>query len=138
MSFYSAFIQSSRQDDEIDDIRYHLTRLLESEAPLIAVENSLSEVRRSSFTFGITDVQLLTANLDQTQLARKIETWLTTYEPRLSDASVEMLERREGQNCIQFTIVAKHLSQDGEQTLVFDSKIALGDFSAKISEEEYD
>ncbi|AYV20021.1 MULTISPECIES: type VI secretion system baseplate subunit TssE [Vibrio] len=138
MSFYNAFIQSSRQDDEIDDIRYHLTRLLESEAPLIAVENSLSEVRRSSFTFGITDVQLLTANLDQTQLARKIETWLTTYEPRLSDVSVEMLERREGQNCIQFTIVAKHLSQDGEQTLVFDSKIALGDFSAKISEEEYD
>ncbi|MDA0109963.1 MULTISPECIES: type VI secretion system baseplate subunit TssE [Vibrio] len=138
MSFYNAFIQSSRQDDEIDDIRYHLTRLLESEAPLIAVENSLSEVRCSSFTFGITDVQLLTANLDQTQLARKIETWLTTYEPRLSDVSVEMLERREGQNCIQFTIVAKHLSQDGEQTLVFDSKIALGDFSAKISEEEYD
>ncbi|ASI91133.1 type VI secretion system baseplate subunit TssE [Vibrio mediterranei] len=138
MSFYSAFIQSSRQDDEIDDIRYHLTRLLESEAPLIAVENSLSEVRRSSFTFGITDVQLLTANLDQTQLARKIETWLITYEPRLSDVSVEMLERREGQNCIQFTILAKHLSQDGEQTLVFDSKIALGDFSAKISEEEYD
>lgn len=138
MSFYNAFIQSSRQDDEIDDIRYHLTRLLESEAPLIAVENSLSEVRCSSFTFGITDVQLLTANLDQTQLARKIETWLTTYEPRLSDISVEMLERREGQNCIQFTIVAKHLSQDGEQTLVFDSKIALGDFSAKISEEEYD
>ncbi|MCY9852705.1 type VI secretion system baseplate subunit TssE [Vibrio mediterranei] len=138
MSFYNAFIQSSRQDDEIDDIRYHLTRLLESEAPLIAVENSLSEVRRSSFTFGITDVQLLTANLDQTQLARKIEAWLTTYEPRLSDVSVEMLERREGQNCIQFTIVAKHLSQDGEQTLVFDSKIALGDFSAKISEEEYD
>jgi type VI secretion system protein ImpF len=138
VSFYNAFIQSSRQDDEIDDIRYHLTRLLESEAPLIAVENSLSEVKRSSFTFGITDVQLLTANLDQTQLARKIETWLTTYEPRLSDVSVEMLERREGQNCIQFTIVAKHLSQDGEQTLVFDSKIALGDFSAKISEEEYD
>jgi type VI secretion system protein ImpF len=138
VSFYNAFIQSSRQDDEIDDIRYHLTRLLESEAPLIAVENSLSEVRRSSFTFGITDVQLLTANLDQTQLARKIETWLTTFEPRLSDVSVEMLERREGQNCIQFTIVAKHLSQDGEQTLVFDSKIALGDFSAKISEEEYD
>ncbi|MGR5362625.1 type VI secretion system baseplate subunit TssE [Vibrio barjaei] len=138
MSFYNAFIQSSRQDDEIDDIRYHLTRLLESEAPLIAVENSLSEVKRSSFTFGITDVQLLTANLDQTQLARKIETWLTTYEPRLSDVSVEMLERREGQNCIQFTILAKHLSQDGEQTLVFDSKIALGDFSANISEEEYD
>ncbi|MFH0261016.1 type VI secretion system baseplate subunit TssE [Vibrio barjaei] len=138
MSFYIAFIQSSRQDDEIDDIRYHLTRLLESEAPLIAVENSLSEVKRSSFTFGITDVQLLTANLDQTQLARKIETWLTTYEPRLSDVSVEMLERREGQNCIQFTILAKHLSQDGEQTLVFDSKIALGDFSANISEEEYD
>jgi type VI secretion system protein ImpF len=138
VSFYNAFIQSSRQDDEIDDIRYHLTRLLESEAPLIAVENSLSEVKRSSFTFGITDVQLLTANLDQTQLARKIETWLTTYEPRLSDVSVEMLERREGQNCIQFTIVAKHLSQDGEQTLVFDSKIALGDFSANISEEEYD
>jgi type VI secretion system protein ImpF len=49
-----------------------------------------------------------------------------------------MLERREGQNCIQFTILAKHLSQDGEQTLVFDSKIALGDFSANISEEEYD
>jgi type VI secretion system protein ImpF len=138
VSFYNAFIQSSRQDDEIDDIRYHLTRLLESEAPLIAVENSLSEVKRSSFTFGITDVQLLTANLDQTQLARKIETWLTTYEPRLSDVSVEMLERREGQNCIQFTILAKHLSQDGEQTLVFDSKIALGDFSANISEEEYD
>ncbi|MGR5295710.1 type VI secretion system baseplate subunit TssE [Vibrio mediterranei] len=138
MSFYNAFIQSSRQDDEIDDIRYHLTRLLESEAPLIAVENSLSEVKRSSFTFGITDVQLLTANLDQTQLARKIETWLTTYEPRLSDVSVEMLERREGQNCIQFTILAKYLSQDGEQTLVFDSKIALGDFSANISEEEYD
>ncbi|MCY9873356.1 type VI secretion system baseplate subunit TssE [Vibrio barjaei] len=138
MSFYNAFIQSSRQDDEIDDIRYHLTRLLESEAPLIAVENSLSEVKRSSFTFGITDVQLLTANLDQTQLARKIETWLTTYEPRLSDVSVEMLERREGQNCIQFTILAKHLSLDGEQTLVFDSKIALGDFSANISEEEYD
>lgn len=138
MSFYHAFIQSSGQFDEIDDIRYHLTRLLESEAPLIAIENSLNEVKHSNFGFGITDVQLLTANLDRTQLARKIETWLTTYEPRLSDVSVEMLERREGQNCIEFTILAKHLSNDGEQTLVFDSKIALSDFSTKISEEEYD
>ncbi|MCW8344585.1 GPW/gp25 family protein [Vibrio sp. ZSDZ65] len=140
MTFYQAFISPTHtsNDNELDDIRYHLTKLLESEAPLMAISSYYQEVRRSNYAFGITDVQLLNANLDQAQLAKRLESWLITFEPRLSDVSVEMVERHEGCNAILFTIIARYASSKGKKTLIFDSKIALSDFSAQLSEEDYD
>ncbi|MGF1747905.1 MULTISPECIES: GPW/gp25 family protein [Vibrio] len=140
MTFYQAFISpnDSSKDDELEDIRYHLTKLLESEAPLVAISSYYKAIRRSNYAFGITDVQLLNANLDQAQLAKRLESWLVTFEPRLSDVSVEMVERREGCNSILFTIIARYASKKGTKTLIFDSKIALSDFSAQLSEEDYD
>ncbi|MCW8332971.1 type VI secretion system baseplate subunit TssE [Vibrio sp. SCSIO 43135] len=139
MSFWNTFLSPNTvKDNHIDDIKYHLTKLFEAEASLVEIDNRLGEVNRSNFRFGIEDIQLLSASLDQTQLARRIESWIQNFEPRLSNVSVELIERKEGENALSFNIIAKTKTEYGDQELVFDSKIALNDLSTSLDEDSYD
>lgn len=63
MGFWKTFIdpRSSMQSEEIDDIKYHLTKLLESESSLVDIDDRFTELQRSNLRFGIEDVQLLSA-----------------------------------------------------------------------------
>ncbi len=140
MSFWDTFLSQSdtQSNSEINDVKYHLTKLFEAEASLTEIDSRLTEVNRSTLRFGIEDVQLLSASLDQTQLALKIESWIKIFEPRLTQLSVELLERKPGENCVSFSINATMKTQYGEKELIFDSKIALNDLSITLDEDSYD
>lgn len=141
MSFWQTFVQphdTSGPNDEIEDIKYHLTKLLESEASLLNIDARFTELQRSNFRFGIEDVQLLSASLDQTQLALRLESYIKHFEPRLTQVMVELGERKESENAIAFNIVAKAKTTQGETELVFDSKISLSDLKAFMSEDSYE
>ncbi|MDN2667793.1 GPW/gp25 family protein [Vibrio sp. 14N.309.X.WAT.E.F5] len=140
MSFWTTFISDSKpyKDAEIEDIKFHLTKLLEAEASLTDIDNRLVEVNRSNLKFGIEDIQLLSATLEKTQLTLRIETWIKSFEPRLHDISVELGERKEGDNSLSFNIIAKVKTSYGEQDLIFDSKIALNDLTTSLEEDNYD
>ncbi|MCF7505453.1 GPW/gp25 family protein [Vibrio sp. L3-7] len=140
MSFWKTFISDSKpyKDAEVEDIKFHLTKLLEAEASLTDIDNRLVEVNRSNLKFGIEDIQLLSATLEKTQLTLRIETWIKSFEPRLHDISVELGERKEGDNSLSFNIIAKVKTSYGEQDLIFDSKIALSDLTTSLEEDNYD
>ena len=140
MSFWKTFISDSKpyKDAEIEDIKFHLTKLLEAEASLTDIDNRLVEVNRSNLKFGIEDIQLLSATLEKTQLTLRIETWIKSFEPRLHDISVELGERKEGDNSLSFNMIAKVKTSYGEQDLIFDSKIALSDLTTSLEEDNYD
>ncbi|PMM41136.1 GPW/gp25 family protein [Vibrio splendidus] len=140
MSFWKTFISDSKpyKDAEIEDIKFHLTKLLEAEASLTDIDNRLVEVNRSNLKFGIEDIQLLSATIEKTQLTLRIETWIKSFEPRLHDISVELGERKEGDNSLSFNIIAKVKTSYGEQDLIFDSKIALNDLTTSLEEDNYD
>ncbi|WGS59353.1 GPW/gp25 family protein [Vibrio lentus] len=140
MSFWKTFISDSKpyKDAEIEDIKFHLTKLLEAEASLTDIDKRLVEVNRSNLKFGIEDIQLLSATLEKTQLTLRIETWIKSFEPRLHDISVELGERKEGDNSLSFNIIAKVKTSYGEQDLIFDSKIALSDLTTSLEEDNYD
>ncbi|MCL9783153.1 GPW/gp25 family protein [Vibrio sp. S4M6] len=141
MSFYNTFLSDNKlgQDPrEIDDIRYNLTRLFESEASLIDFDDRLTQINRSNFRFGIEDSQLLSASIEPTQLAVRLSTLISAFEPRLSNVTVELTERKQGENSISFNILATVVSEFGENELVFESKIALNDLAATLEEDSYD
>ncbi|MCF1427726.1 MAG: GPW/gp25 family protein [Shewanella sp.] len=139
MSFWGTFVQTSAatRRDDIEDIKYHLTRLIDAEAPLISIDDRLTEVQRSNYRFGIEDVHLLSASLDQ-QLALKLENYIRHFEPRLSQVMVELVERKAGENTIAFNIVAKAKTIQDEKELMFDSKISLSDMTTDIKEGLYE
>lgn len=140
MSFWKTFISNAKpyQDAEIEDIKFHLTKLLEAEASLTEIDNRLFEVNRSNFKFGIEDVHLLSATLENTQITLRIEAWIKSFEPRLHDISVELEQRKEGDNSLSFNIIAKVKTNNGERDLIFDSRIALSDLTTSIEEDSYD
>ncbi|MBW3696951.1 type VI secretion system baseplate subunit TssE [Vibrio sp. T187] len=140
MSFWETFVSDSKpyQDAEVEDIKFHLTKLLEAEASLLDIDDRLVEVNRSNLKFGIEDIQLLSATLERTQLAVRIETWIKSFEPRLSQIMIELNDRKEGDNSLSFNIIAKVKTLHGEQELIFDSKIALNDLATSLEEDSYD
>ncbi|MDA0149660.1 type VI secretion system baseplate subunit TssE [Vibrio sp. LaRot3] len=140
MSFWTTFInpQPASYKDDIEDIRYHLTRLLDSEASLISIDSRLTQVQQSNYRFGIEDVHLLSANLDKHQLAMKLESYIKTFEPRLNQVMVEIIDRKAGENTIAFNVVAKTNTSHGEKELIFDSKISLNDLTTDMQEDMYE
>ncbi|NOI25110.1 type VI secretion system baseplate subunit TssE [Vibrio mediterranei] len=141
MSFWRTFVEphdTSGTHDKIEDIKYHLTKLLDSEASLFNIDERFTELQRSNFRFGIEDVQLLSASLDQTQLALRLESYIKHFEPRLNQVIVQLGERKESENAIAFNIVAKAKTTQGETELVFDSKISLNNLKTSMSGDNYE
>ncbi|WP_367986507.1 type VI secretion system baseplate subunit TssE [Vibrio sp. NTOU-M3] len=140
MSFWRTFVAQSSitRDAEIDDIKYNLTKLFESEAPLMDIDDRLSQTLKSNLRFGIEDIQLFSANLDQTQLSMRIADWIKHFEPRLSSVMVELIERKENENALAFHIIAQANTQNGKKELIFDSKISLSDLTTSMEEDSYD
>lgn len=142
MSFYQTFLKSQQPNigsaDTLEDIKYHLTKLFEAEASLLPLDHRLEHINRSNYRFGIEDIQLLSASLDSTQLGAKIAKWISKFEPRLNNITVEILPRKEGSNSLNFSIFAKLHTDYGEKELVFDSKIALNDLNSTVEEDSYE
>ena len=141
MSFWKAFVQPHEikaSNENIEDIKYNLTKLLESEASLVSIDARFSELQRSNFRFGIEDMHLLSSNLDHTQLSVRLESYIKRFEPRLKNVLVELGDRKEGENSINFQVMANINTPQGETELIFDSKISLNYLNASMAEDNYE
>ena len=124
MSFWKTFISDSKpyQDAEIEDIKFHLTKLLEAEASLTDIDNRLIEVNRSNLKFGIEDIQLLSATLEKTQLTLRIETWIKSFNPQPNTIRERFGSGKEGKNQLWFNFIARVRQGNAKKTLTFTSK----------------
>ena len=141
MSFWKAFVQPHEikaSNENIEDIKYNLTKLLESEASLASIDARFSELQRSNFRFGIEDMHLLSSNLDHAQLSVRLESYIKRFEPRLKNVLVELGDRKEGENSINFQVMANIKTPQGETELIFDSKISLNYLNASMTEDNYE
>ncbi|MBY4677081.1 type VI secretion system baseplate subunit TssE [Marinobacterium arenosum] len=131
MVFWNTFLAEAPVADEhealVASVRYQLSRLLESEAPLTTLPAKLAQVERSNMRFGLDCLQSISSQMDKDQFARQLESWIKSFEPRLVDVSVEVYERDETNNAINFSLLARLKTDRGLHALVFDSNMNLAD-----------
>ena len=145
MIFWRAFLAKKTYDDPrqelIESVRYHLTRLLETEAPLVALSPKLVECETSSFRFGIENIQTISSQMDKDQFANQVENWIKTFEPRLSDVVTEVFERNDDSNAIDFSLSVRlndeRIENEKERELSFESRLSLAHQQISMEEQDF-
>ncbi|MBY5947679.1 type VI secretion system baseplate subunit TssE [Photobacterium rosenbergii] len=138
MSFWGTFIakQNGNEDDLLESIRYQLTVLLNSEAPMRVLPKQYKEVQLSNFSFGLDAAYSVSSQVNKEQFSRSLEKWVRAFEPRLSEVSVFVKESDPSKNIMKFSLMAKVDVQNGEHVFLFDSSISLSSQSAKMEGQE--
>lgn len=136
MVFWQTFLARAPVGNEhealVESVRYQLSRLLESEAPLTRLPAKLTQVERSNMRFGLDCLQSIGSQMDKDKFARQLESWIKAFEPRLSDVRVEVYERDESNNAINFSLLARLKTERGLHALVFDSHLSLTDLKVDM------
>ncbi|MFV0488719.1 MAG: type VI secretion system baseplate subunit TssE [Vibrio fluvialis] len=138
MSFWRTFLDKSGSSNHelLDSVRYQLTALLNSEAPMMALPKGFSAVEASNFCFGLDCAHSISSQINKDQFARSMEKWVRTFEPRLSEASVFVEESQPGKNVMRFSLMAKVKTANGEHVFLFDSNISLSSQTARMEGQE--
>ncbi|MGF1681924.1 type VI secretion system baseplate subunit TssE [Photobacterium minamisatsumaniensis] len=145
MSFWRTFIdqreasngQKTNSDDELlESIRYQLTVLLNSEAPMRTLPKQFKEVQLSNFSFGLDAAYSVSSQVNKEQFSRSLEKWVRAFEPRLSEVSVFVNESDPHKNVMKFSLMARVNIPNGEHVFLFDSSISLSSQTAKMEGQE--
>ncbi|ADZ90059.1 type VI secretion system baseplate subunit TssE [Marinomonas mediterranea] len=137
MSFWGTFIdQGASNDSLLESIRYQLTSLLNSEAPMRALPEGFDEVKSSNFSFGLDSAHSISSQINHDQFSRSLEKWIKTFEPRLTDVSVFIEESNPSKNIMSFSLMAKVDTGDGSHVFLFDSNISLSNQVARMEGQE--
>lgn len=112
--------------------------LLNARRSIVAVPDTLPEVRHSVFCYGLPDVSSMSSDSVEAResLIRAIERTLRQFEPRLSEVRVAIPPDEEsGDRQIRFVIEALLQMEPDAERVVFDSvlDIASGDISVRPS-----
>ncbi|MGF1734183.1 type VI secretion system baseplate subunit TssE [Photobacterium satsumensis] len=138
MSFWGTFIAKQKGNEEqlLESIRYQLTVLLNSEAPMRVLPKQFKEVQLSNFSFGLDAAYSVSSQVNKEQFSRSLEKWVSAFEPRLSEVSVFVKESDPSKNIMKFSLMAKVDVKNGEHVFLFDSSISLSSQSAKMEGQE--
>ncbi|TDO98033.1 type VI secretion system baseplate subunit TssE [Marinomonas balearica] len=137
MSFWGTFIDKGASNDSLlESIRYQLTSLLNSEAPMRFLPEGFSEVAASNFSFGLDSAHSISSQINHDQFARSLEKWIRTFEPRLTDVSVFIEESDPTKNIMSFSLMAKVDTGAGSHVFLFDSNISLSNQVANMEGQE--
>ena len=141
MNFWQAFLcdepVAKGVAEEVAAVQFQLATLFSCEAPLVKVAAQFKQVQGSNLCFGLNDFQALSNQMDPATFAHQIEYWIKLYEPRLSMIHVEVLDRDENHNRINFSVEAQLITDRGLQELTFDSNIDLSKQQAQLQEQEF-
>ena len=145
MIFWRAFLSKKTFDDPreelIESVRYHLMRLLESEAPLVVLSPKLVECGTSSFRFGIENIQSISSLMNKEQFSSQVEHWIKVFEPRISDVITEVFERDDESNAIDFSLTVRlnddRITNEKERELAFNSQISLAHQQVSMEEQDF-
>ncbi len=138
MIFWKTFLrdEASVGEDYLESIRFQLSTLLNSEAPMISFSKGFKEVEASNMRFGLDSGYSISSQMNKDQFSRSVESWVRSFEPRLSDVSVFIEESDPGKNVICFSLMAKVKTANGNHVFLFDSNISLSDQVAKLEGQE--
>lgn len=136
MSFWNAFLNKEqsmdRSDELVRSVEYQLSALFGSEAPLTPVSHRFKQVRQSNFCYGLESIQSISSQMNQDEFTRYVRKLVQAFEPRLSQVSVEVFERDETRNRINFSLTAQLNTRQGTRIVEFDSNISLADQGTEI------
>ncbi|WP_027858906.1 type VI secretion system baseplate subunit TssE [Marinobacterium jannaschii] len=140
MVFWQAFLAEKHygdpQDALVASVQYQLTRLLNSEAPLMKLPPQLQQVEGSNLRFGLDSLQTISSQMNNEQFARQLEDWVKAFEPRLAAVQVEVHAREEHKNRVSFSLLARLKTERGSHALVFDSSISLAGQKVEMEGQE--
>lgn len=138
MIFWNTFLKHEEEvgDELLGAIRYQLTALLNSEAPMMGLPKGFREVEISNMRFGLDSAYSISSQMDKDQFARSVEHWVRAFEPRLDEVSVFIEESDPRKNMICFSLMAKIKTPNGNHVFLFDSNISLSDQVAKLEGQE--
>ena len=114
----------TRQRQVLADVR----NLLNSRLPQQEIPNGLEEARNSILTYGLPDFAAMTVNsgFDKQVVRRAIEQVIRTFEPRLDQVRVKLVEGpNQGKNAfLDYRIEGVLLHEDGDREAVaFDTRL---------------
>jgi type VI secretion system protein ImpF len=111
--------------------------LLNTRRTVVPVPESLTNVRASTFNYGLPDVSSLSADSMETRadLVRQIERTIRDFEPRLLDVRVTMSDDDRVDRQIRFVIEGLLDMEPNPERVVFDTVLEMssGDFSVRAS-----
>lgn len=139
MIFWKTFLQAegvSHHDETLEAIRYQLTVLLNSEAPMLSLPKNLKQVEKSTVRFGLDSIYSISSQMDNDQFSRSMEGWIRDFEPRLSDVHVDIEEIETHKNIISFSLMARVSTETGNHALMFDSNICLANQTVSLEGQE--
>jgi type VI secretion system protein ImpF len=109
--------------------------LLNTRRTVVSVPESLTNVRASTFNYGLPDVSSLSADSVETRadLVRQIERTIREFEPRLVDVRVTASDDNPLDRQIRFVIEGLLDMEPNPERVVFDTvlEISSGDFSVR-------
>ena len=135
MVFIRTFInrEPSGEDSHLlRSIKYNLKQLLESEAPLMVLDNDLKACKRSILAYGVEDIQSLNYQLGKGIFISRIKQLINDFEQRIENLEITILANEEKQNAIRF-IIAGDLTNGQEFQL--NSLLNISDFSVTLEDE---
>ncbi|UJF17204.1 type VI secretion system baseplate subunit TssE [Vibrio sp. SS-MA-C1-2] len=138
MNFGQVFLnrQGQQKQETLESIRYQLTVLLNSEAPMVTIPTHYTETLLSNFCFGLDNLHTISSQIDHQLFARSIERLVMKFESRLSSVSVLVKESDGVSNLLVFSLMANVIVDGQEHTFLFDSNISLSNHLAKIEGQE--
>lgn len=139
MMFWKTFLADEQDrigDDLLASVRSQLTHLLNSEAPLLPISHPYQESLHSNYRFGLDSLHTISSQMDHEQFARQLEDWINTFEPRLQNVAVEVVEGDASRNVISFSVMAKVKTETGVHALLFDSNLNLGNQKVQMEGQE--
>lgn len=136
MSFWNAFLNKKHCTDNTDEliqsVEYQLCALFSSEAPLTPISHRFIQARQSNHCYGLESIQSISSQMHQDEFTRYIRKLVHAFEPRLTQVNVEVFERDEKNNRINFSLTAQLNTQMGTRIVEFDSNINLADQGTEI------
>lgn len=136
MSFWNAFLNHDKTMDSADElvrsVEYQLAALFGSEAPLTSVSHRFKEVRHSNYCYGLESIHSISSQMNRDEFTRYVRKLIQGFEPRLSDVSIEVFERDEMKNRINFSLTARLKTRQGIRVVEFDSDIRLADQTTQV------
>ncbi|MGF1767667.1 type VI secretion system baseplate subunit TssE [Enterovibrio makurazakiensis] len=108
-------------DDARDAIIAHISSLISGRAPIWTGNNDASSLNGTVATLGMQNISRSQSKANSEVVGEEIRQLIKAFEPRLSAVDLEVNEDTTGNNQLEFRITAIMHTDQGDETVVFDS-----------------
>ncbi|MEZ9524570.1 type VI secretion protein [Enterovibrio norvegicus] len=108
-------------DDARDAIIAHISSLISGRAPIWTGDNDANSLKGTIATLGMQNISRSQSKANSEVVGEEIRQLIKTFEPRLSAVDLEVNEDTTANNQLEFRITAIMHTDQGDETVVFDS-----------------